>query len=373
MSDDGSQVLVAVGTPTRPTPYFEKANGEGIALLQFDVANERLSPLSITKGIDNPTYVVINRRRGTIYATSEVYGWNEGTVSAYQFDPEARTLAYVNKQATLGSITAHLALSRHASHLLATNFNHEVADLPASRSVACFLIRPDGGLAPVSAAIVHTGHGPRDDRQQVPHPHSTVASVDGDTILVADLGLDRIFQYRFDETTGKIAEPAVGAAILQPGSGPRHFVEAADGRFLYVVNELSSAVATFVRRDPYVWEMIDSQPTLPSGFAGENLCADIQMSADGRHLYASNRGHDSLACYALDQADRMPRPIGQTMTGGRTPRSFAFTPDGAHVLVANRNSDNIAVLRRGADGGLFETGNRLAIGTPMCIKVVDPT
>ncbi len=359
----------AVGTLTRSTSYFERAEGDGISIVEFNGADGQFSVISTTAGIDNPTHLCFSHARKTLYANSEVEGWNEGTVSAYKLDEATGALIYLNKQVTLGSIAAHNSLSSSGRHLFVTNYSHEDAHETPRKAMAVFPVRPDGGLDPASGSVLHEGRGPSEVRQRVPHPHCAMISHDGMVVSVADLGLDRILHYAFDDMTGRVKPSPLGASRLPPASGPRHFVEAQDGRTIYVINELASTIAV-MRRSPgeIEWSLIQIASTLPHGFEGASLCAAIHLSPDGRHLYGSNRGHDSIAGFAIEAAGGELTPMGWTSTGGRTPRSFLISADGYYVMVANQNENEIVAFARDPrTGSLQSTDAKLAIGTPMCV------
>jgi 6-phosphogluconolactonase len=366
--------LVFVGTLNRATPYFEGANGEGILVFILDEATGRLSLQSKVKGIDNPTYLSLHPDKPCLYATSEVFGWNEGTVSAYAFDRGNGALTYINKQATLGSCTAYSTVDRSGRFLLVANYAHEPwsADFGAEnpgQAAVVYPIKENGGLKAPLCSVAHQGSGPMADRQERPHPHSAVPSPDNRFVVVPDLGIDKVMCYRFDEGQLTLAV-GVPAFTLPPGSGPRHFVFANNGTTAYVINELGSTVG-HLKYDARTGklETVELVSTVPSGFAGENGCADLHLSPDERFLYGSNRGHDSIVIYAVHPATGRLTLVGHTPTEGRTPRNFAISPSGRFVLVANQNGDSIVTFRRDATNGLLHRLDRLEVGTPVCIKM----
>ncbi len=366
----GEVTLAFVGSLNREAPYFQGARGEGIAVLRYDEATGRLEPLSVTGGIDNPTFLTVDAARRTLYATSEVFGWNEGTVTAYRIDAAAGTLHYINKQPTEGSITAYCAIDRSGRHLLVANYAHGIAGEVPGHSVVALPIREDGGLGPIASSRTHEGSGPDPVRQTTPHAHCAVPAPDGTTIAVADLGIDAIISHRFDAETGRFTGEPAGRAVLPPGAGPRHLVFHPSGRFAYVVAELGSAIYALAADPAGGLSVLHSLPMLPEGFTGTNHCADIHLTPDGRFLYASNRGHDSIACFAVDAGTGHLSAIGHHPSGGSTPRNFAVDPAGRFLLVANQNGDTIVTLAIDqATGTLSDTGHRLPIGTPMCVKL----
>jgi len=364
-----SRTRFAVGSLTRPTSYFAGANGEGITVVDFDGESGRFDTVSVTGGIDNPTYLSFDPSRQALYANSEVEGWNEGIVSAYKVDRTTGRLDYLNKQPTLGSITAHSSFSRNGKYLFVTNYSHEIAAETPRRAMAVFPIGDDGRLGPAMGSVFHEGRGPSEERQRVPHPHCAVIGIDGDVVSVADLGLDRILHYGFDDRTGTLATSPSEVTVLPPASGPRHLVVAPSGRAMYVINEMASTVAVLARESKGgPWTVAQILSTLPPKRTGPNHCAALHLSPDARHLYGSNRGDDSIVCFAVDAATSRLTTVGWTPSGGHTPRTFALTADGGHVVVANQDSDELAAFRRNADTGeLTPLNATYSVGTPMCI------
>ncbi|MCW2308498.1 lactonase family protein [Rhodobium gokarnense] len=368
-----STCLLAVGGVNRPIDYFERAEGTGISIFSLDEDTGAWACLSQTGDIDNPTFLAVDPAAGRVFASSEVWEWNEGLVSAYKLDPATGALTYINKQVVPGSLTAHLWLDRSGRYVLATNYSHETPGELPGQAMAVFPVREDGGLLPASASVKHEGSGPNPDRQSFPHPHSAIASPENDLISVADLGCDRLFHYAFDTVAGTLTPAADAETVLPPGAGPRHFLYAPDGRHLYVITELTSAIVVYRREGGRLEGPVFEISTLPEDVSGESQCADIQVSADGRFLYGSNRGHDSIACFSVDRESGALEAIGHAPCGGTTPRNFAITPSGRHMVVANQDSDSIAVFAIDPETGLLsDTGWRLPVGSPTCVKAFVP-
>ena len=365
-----TRTLAFVGCLNREAPYFQGARGQGIAVYDFDEATGALAPLSVTSGVDNPTFLALHPGNSCLYATSEVFGWNEGVVTAYRVDPASGTLRYINKQPTQGSIAAHASVDRGGRYLLVANYSHGKPGEAPGQAVVALPLREGGGLGAPSCSVAHAGSGPVAGRQDAPHPHCVLASPDNRFALVTDLGTDSVLSYGFEAASGQLTGPRHRLS-LPPGSGPRHLAFHPDGRVLYVINELNSTVAT-LSYEPREASLAALQilPALPPGFKGENHCADLHVSADGRFLYGSNRGHDSIAAYAIDPASGHLSPLGHTATGGATPRSFALDPSGRFLLAANQNGDSLTVLGIGERGGMLRaTGQGAQVGTPMCVKL----
>lgn len=357
------ELYLAVGSLNREAPYFQGARGEGLGIYTFDLKSLKTAKLASSGSIDNPTFLSVDARRGVIYANSEVFGWHEGTVSVYRFDPKAERLDYLNKQSTLGSITAHNTVSRDGRHLLVANYS--MGSGGPDKSLCVFPIQPDGSLAPACASEAHTGAtGPDADRQERSHTHCVVETVQTGAFLCADLGLDMLFGYTANRD-GRLER--ISQTALPPGSGPRHIAVHPAGRLVFVSNELNSTVSSLMYGDGGL-VLVDTYSAVPPGTLGSYV-ADIHVSPDGRFVYVSNRGHDSIASFAVDASSGRLDPLGHTPTGGATPRNFALTPDGGHLLVANQNGDAIVIFARdGKSGALVETGARIEIGTPVCVR-----
>jgi 6-phosphogluconolactonase len=362
---------VYVGSLTRRTAYFKTANGEGISVLDFDEDSGTLERRHCITGTDNPSFITFDRDRRHLYATSEVFGWNEGTVTAFAVQPDGG-LRYINKQPSRGSITTHCSLDDQGAYLFATNYAHEPwggygPDIPG-HAVTVLPIAKDGSLEPPISSVIHAGTGPVPDRQTCPHPHCAVVSADGRFVIVADLGTDLLHSYRLVEGKLTTAE-APPPLALPPGSGPRSFIFAPGGRQGYLINELGGTIA-HLDYDSLTGAFSIRQliSTLPEGFTALNNCADLHLSPDSRFLYASNRGHDSIARFSVDPVTGGLALLGHTATGGEWPRNFALTASGKFLLVANQDSDSITIFRRNdEDGGLTHTGS-FAIGTPLVLS-----
>jgi 6-phosphogluconolactonase len=364
------KTLAFVGGLNRPAPYFPGANGHGLSVLGFDEATGALTPVSETTGIDNPSYLTVDATGRFLYATSEVFGWHEGVVTAYRIDAESGTLTYLNKQATRGSISAHVSFDRTGRWLLVANYRMGEDGARPPQALVVYPIESDGGIGPATASVGHTGHGPNPARQEGPHPHCALASPDNRHILVADLGIDRIMVYAFNAQTGALAPAFRPYVRLTPGSGPRHLAFHPDGSVVYVINELASSV-TVLGWDAGTGALQPQQTvsTLPADWEGTSTCSDVQLSPDGRFLYGANRGHDSIFSAAIDPASGHLTALGTYPCFGATPRQFSLDPSGNFVVVANQNANIVTVLARDPQtGALTDSGQRGEIGSPMCVK-----
>ena len=357
------KMFLFVGSRTRAA----NARGKGIAVFDFDPETGDGRQVSLMEGIDNPTYLSFDPRRSCLYANSEVVGWNEGTASAYRFDPAAARLHYINKQPTLGSASAYNSLSCDGRFLLVANYSLGPVEERPGQAVAVLPIRDDGGLGAPSGWVVHQGTGPNKERQERSHAHCVISSPDDRFAIVADLGIDALLCHRLGPDGALSPDPQ--PFRLPPGSGPRHLTFHPAHRFAYVINELNSTICALGYDGAGRFSSIETVPTIPAVASAENYPADLHISPDGRFLYSSNRGHDSIAIHAVDAANGRLTLVGHQPCGGKSPRNFAIDPSGHWMLVANQNSDLVAIFRIDPrTGTLSDSGRRLEVGTPMCVK-----
>jgi 6-phosphogluconolactonase len=367
----GGRTLAFVGTLNRPVAYFPAANGPGIGVFTYNEDSGAFTPLHQVGGVDNPAYLLLDAAGRTLYAASEVSGWHEGIVTAYRIDRASGALTYINKQATRGSITAHLSLHPSGHWLFVTNYRMGPDGARPPQAVVVFPVEADGGIGAPVASVAHSGHGPN-ARQEGPHPHCAVPSADGRHVVVADLGIDQLRVYRFDVGTGALAPATRPLVALPPGAGPRSLAFHPSGRFLFATYELGSAVAALAWDEASGGlDLIEATSTLPEGWTGASTCSDLALSPDGRFLYVANRGHDSIAVFAIDPASGRMHPLQHHPTSGATPRHITLDLTGRFLLVANQDGDAVvALVRDAASGTLSPSGQRAAIGTPMCVRLL---
>jgi 6-phosphogluconolactonase len=337
---------------------FSGTGSKGIYLVEFDPANGSLSEAALAASTPDPAFLVQSPDGRHLYAVNE----REGTVSAFGVEPRSGRLIFQISRPTGGIGPAHIALDPTGRMLIITNYG--------GGSVCTFRVGADGSLGERAQFFAMSGpRGPNAVRQSAPHPHSATFAADGRFAYVCDLGLDRVFAYRTHpmRATMTPADPPFGS--VPPGAGARHSVLSGDGRFLYVVNELGGSVSVFqVRAGTRTLALDSTVSTLPPAFGGENGSAEIQLSADGRFLYASNRGPDSIAVLARNGTDGRLTPVEIVPCGGRKPRNFSLSPDGRWVLCANQDSASVTVLARDpATGRLTLTGNRATVPQPVCV------
>jgi len=362
-------VLVFVGTYTDPILFGSgqvlQGKGEGIYAYRFDEVAGALQRVNTNPGVTNPSYLAFHPNRRFLYAVNELkeyQGKATGTVSAFALEGDEGRLRLVNKQLTHGTDPCHVLVDDLGRHVFVANF--------MSGSVCVLPVRADGGLGEASDFIRHQGSSVDPIRQNVPHAHAVTLDPANRFAFVPDLGLDKVLAYRFDPRRGMLEPNGAPWIKMKPGAGPRQIVFHPGGSRAYVVNELDSTVSVLsYDAGGGSFDYIDTVSTLPAGFVGVSTCADIQVSPSGRHVYASNRGHDSIAIFAVDAQSGALQPRGHESTRGRTPRSFGIDPTGRFLVAANQDTDSLTVFRvDAAEGRLEPTGQVVSVPTPVCVR-----
>jgi 6-phosphogluconolactonase len=349
-SASGPEWIAYVGTYTGP-------KSQGIYSFRFDAATGKMTPIALAVATSNPTFLAVHPNRRYLYAVNEDAA---GKVSAFAIEGGGR-LKLLNQVSAKGAGPCHVAIDRDGKWLLIANYD--------SGSVASFPIKADGTLGEAASFVQHTGHSVDADRQKEPHAHSVNLSPDNRFVLATDLGLDQILIYRLDPNRGTLVPHGPAFAKVAPGSGPRHLVFSKDGKFVYVLNEMFCTVTVFAY-DAARGSMAEMQTltTLAGPFKGEKTAAEIALDPSGKFLYASTRGPDTVALFAIDPAKGTLTAAGRFSTRGKTPRNFAIDPTGSYLLAANQDSDNIVEFRIDQKAGsLNPTGAVLANGAPVCI------
>jgi 6-phosphogluconolactonase len=352
-------VFVYVGTYTNPPG----GKASGIDILSFDPQSGALTPVETATGIANPSYLALAPGNHALYA-GERYLYaagelQEGVVTAFSRDSGTGSLTVLNSQSSHGVDPCYVSLDPTGKYVLVANYT--------SGSIAALPVSGDGSLEPASSVVQHEGSSIVTGRQEGPHAHMIAPTPDGQAILVTDLGTDAVVIYRLDTESGRLERE--GAFLLEPGSGPRHFAFAPNGRYLYVINELSSTLSVFeYDAEKLAFPQLQSVSTLPDYFSGDNSCAHVVVSPDGQFVYGSNRGHDSIAIWSIDDSTGEVSRVDVTPTGGQEPRNFGIDPSGQWLLAANQNSDTIVVFQRDQKAGtVTQVGEPVDVPTPVCI------
>ena len=361
-----SREVIYVGTYTQPilfgTGQILEGKGKGIYRYELDTDTGAIECKDETPGVVNPSYLTVSPDHRFLYAVNELKefeGQKSGAVSAFAIDPDTLKLTFLNQKATLGTDPCHVIVGPGDGHIFVANF--------MSGSECVLPILEDGSLGSPSCFVQHAGHSVDPKRQTGPHAHSTSFSPDGRFAFVPDLGKDMLLTYRIDAAEGSILETA--QFRTEPGAGPRHCVFHPNGRFCYLTNEMDCTIYALAYHDADgTFEKLQSVPLLmDDSFTGHNSGADIQITPDGRFLYGSNRGHNSLIGYAVDPETGLLTYIGMTDGHGGVPRNFAIDPTGTFVIIANQDDDNLVVFRIQEDGTLEYVSECFA-PTPVCVK-----
>jgi 6-phosphogluconolactonase len=340
---------------------YAKGDEESVFVRALDEETGALNPVSAVTGIARPSFLDLGPGGRTLYAVSEIEEEPGGALSAYRVSDDGAELTLLNRQPTGARGPCHVRIEREGRYALVANY--------AGGAVTVFPIAEDGSLKERSELIHHTGSSVNPDRQTEAHPHSCNLDPSEGLILVPDLGMDRIVLYRLDRASGELESNSVPWAPARPGAGPRHLDFHPSGRWVYVCNELDSTITAYqYDAEGGSLEEKQSLSTLPDRYEGESTTADIHVHPKGGFVYVSNRGHNSLAGFAIDQDGKL-EAIGHTSTGGEIPRNFSIHPDGNLVLAANQRTNNVVGFRfEAATGGLTPTGAVTSLPSPVCLK-----
>ncbi|HVU88364.1 MAG TPA: lactonase family protein [Pirellulales bacterium] len=356
--NDADKMLVFVGT-------YTSGPDEGVYTCELDTKTGALKKLAASGNVKGPSFVAIHPNHKFLYAVSEVADYkdsNTGAVTSFALDPATGKLTPLNHQSSTSAGPCHLVVDRQGKNVLVANYGGGTA--------AVLPIGADGKLAPASSTARLTGSSVNKSRQEAPHAHSINLDAANHFAFVADLGTDKVMVYRFDPAKGTITPNDPPSVAVEPGSGPRHFTFHPSGNFAYVINEMASTI-TALAYDAVrgTLKPIGTVSTLPKDFKGENTTAEVRAHPSGKFVYGSNRGHDSIAMFAVDPAKGTLTPIGHQVTGGKTPRNFNIDPDGKFLLAANQDSDTITVFKVDPQTGKLEpTAHSIDIPKPVCIR-----
>jgi 6-phosphogluconolactonase len=360
--DAGETVGVYVGTYTGAG-----TESRGIYRFEFDTETGATSGLRLVAETASPSFLAFAPDGKHLYAVNEVDTFQDkpsGSVSAFTVDPASGKLALINQQPSMGGGPCHLVVDKGGKNVLVSNYG--------GGSTAVLPIAPGGGLERPSSFVQHQGSSADPGRQKGPHAHSVNLDATGRFAVVADLGLDKVLVYQFDPLTGTIAPNDPPFAALPPKSGPRHFAFHPGGRFGYVINEMDSTVTAW-SYDADKGRLVDLQTisTLPSQFRGTNYPADVQVHPSGKFVYGSNRGHNSIVVYTIDQATGRLAYVENQGEGIKNPRNFAIDPAGKFLLVANQDANTVVVFRIDETSGTLKpTGHSIKAPRPVCLKFV---
>jgi 6-phosphogluconolactonase len=357
---DDDELTLYVGTYTSGSARA----GEGIYIYRMNEKTAELSHFKTITGVADPSFLALDPKRRHLYSVNEVEQFESkpsGSVSAFSVDKKTGDLSFLNRQSTSGAAPCHLIVDEKGKHVLVANYT--------GGSVSVLPITDAGSLGMTTSLMQHKGSSVNKDRQTAPHAHCIVLDKSNDYALAVDLGLDKVLIYKFDAKTGKLVANDVPFVNVNPGDGPRHIAFHPDGKFAYVINELSNTIVAF-RFDKGTGSLkhLQTFSTLPVGFTGKSWTAEVVISPSGKFLYGSNRGHDSIVSFAIDQKTGMLSLIEHVPTQGKHPRHFTIDPNEKFLLVANRDSDSIVSFHISEDTGRLEpTGHVTKVPRPVCL------
>ena len=355
--------LVYIGTYTGP-------KSQGIYTFRLNATTGEPTRPELAATASNPSFLAIHSNCRFLYAvgeTNEFNGKPSGSVTAFAIDPLAGKLMQINQQASAGAGATHLSVDASGKYVLVANYG--------GGSIACLPIKADGRLGEATAFIQHKGFSVDPDRQKEPHAHGIYVDLANHFVFVPDLGLDRVMSYRFDEEKGSLVANDPAFTAIAPGSGPRHFAFHPGGNFAYAINEMFCTVTTFeydAKRGAL--KEIQTISTLPSAVEKGFTTAEIEVHPNGKFLYGSNRGHDSIVVYSIDERTGQLTLVQHQSTEGKTPRSFGIDPSGNWLLAGNQDTDAIVLFKIDrVTGKLKATGHSVKVGSPVCVRFVPLT
>lgn len=354
------ELRLYVGTYTSGT-----SKSKGIYLLTFDVKTGLLSEPVLVAETEEPSFLAVSRDGKFLYSVNETLkfeGKDSGYVSSFAIDKKTGSLTFLNRQPSHGAAPCHISITDDGKLVLVANY--------LAGNVVAFPVAKDGALSPASDNKQHIGNGPNADRQEAPHAHSVILDHANKFAFVNDLGIDKVVGYSVDKKHGKLT-PIEKSYAARSGSGPRHFKFHPDGKFAFINHELDMTVSA-LGYDHKTGELthLATLSTLPENYKAtkKDSIADLHISPDGKFLYVSNRGHDSIASFSIDEKNGGLTPIEFVKTGGKTPRNFAITPDGQFLLAANQGSDSITVFTVDMKTGkLTATSQSARVAKPVCL------
>ena len=348
---------------------YTAGDSQGIYRFDLDLASGRATEPELAAKATNPGFLELHPNGKYLYATglSGLSDDGSGTaVTAFAIQSTGN-LKPINTEPTKGVAACHVTVDPQGKNLLVASYS--------SASTSVLPIRGNGGLEPVSDVATHDepGSNVNTRRQEAPHPHSVNVDIAGRFAFVADLGIDKVMIFKFDADRGTLTPNDTPYVKLEPGGGPRHFHQHPNGKFAYANNELTNTLAALsFNEETGELKQIHSISTLPQGFNDENTTAEVRVHPNGKFVYVSNRGHESIACFRMDVSTGRLTPAGHTPVQGVQPRNFNVDPSGKYFIVANQATENVVIFRIDvASGKLEPTGQQLKIATPVCVRFLE--
>ncbi|MEO8795421.1 MAG: lactonase family protein [Daejeonella sp.] len=342
--------------------YTNSGKSEGIYVYSFNENTGKAKFRTVEKGVENPSYLCISENQKFVYAVNELNGEKTPGVSAFRFNAQSGNLDFINKVNSMGADPCYISTDKEGKHVFVANYS--------GGNLSVFNILSDGSISEAAQTVQFNGNSINKSRQEKSHLHSAVLSPNEKQLFAADLGADKLYSFNIDENAQtEILKPSSQKEVKTiAGSGPRHFVFHPNNKYAYLVNELTAGVTVFSYHDGKLRE--SQQISMLSADEKRNVgAADIHISPDGKFLYTSNRGEiNELSIFSIAKDGRLTFVAHQS-SKGKAPRNFAITPKGKYLLAANQNSDEIVVFKRNKRTGLLtETGERIQVGAPVCLK-----
>ncbi|WP_316823584.1 lactonase family protein [Pedobacter gandavensis] len=335
--------------------YTNTGKSEGIYVYDFDTNTAAFKAKSVTKSVENPSYLALGDGNKTIYAVNETS--ETSAASAFNFDAASGKLTFINKQASNGADPCFIIADQ--KNVITANYS--------GGSISVFGIEKNGALSPVKQLVKHSGNSVNKDRQGSSHVHMVQFTPDHKYLVVNDLGTDKVYLYTYQPNGGNQTLTIKDSVAVKPGAGPRHLVFSKDGKYAYLIHEIDGGITVFSYSDGNLTEIQETKITADD-FKGENGAADIHLSPDGKFLYASNRGSENkITIFAIEKGGLLS-VRGYVPTLGKGPRNFAIDPTGKYLLVAHQYTNDIVIFERNAEtGALTNTGKRIEVGAPVCL------
>jgi 6-phosphogluconolactonase len=369
-------ILFAVRLPGAPKVakqyfvYFGTYTGKdskGIYVARFRPGTGKLTPVELAAETVSPSFLAADPAQHYLFAANEIgdyQGSKSGSVTSFAIDRRSGKLTLLNTVASRGADPCHLTVDKTGKHVLVANYT--------GGSVAVLPVKADGVLGESSGFVQHSGSSVDPERQKEPHAHNVVLTSGDRFAVVSDLGLDKLMVYRFHPETGTLTANEPPSGSVKAGSGPRHIAFHPNGRYAYAISEMGNIITAFDwDGDKGTFHELQTVSTLPKDFKGENTTAEIAIDPSGRFLYGSNRGHDSIAVYAIDRANGTLTFVEDDSTLGKEPRNFALDPSGRYLFAANQNSNTVVLFRvNPKNGRLTPAGQQIAVVSPVCVTFV---